>query len=112
METLVETAAPYFELVDFKDGRKDYIRTSDEWRVVWRITPRKLVAAVKLAPYFIRDPDFRYRLETMRGGYMKECLKREIMGHRRLVFQSCVKSDVRGVTSGRRATPADLAQSV
>jgi hypothetical protein len=47
---------------------------------------------MKLIPYFIRDPDFRYRLETLRGGYMKECLKREIMSHRRLVFQSRVRS--------------------
>ena len=99
MESLAKTAEPYFDLVEFKDGRKDYIKTTEEWSVVWKMTPRKLLAALKLAPYFIRDPDFRYRLQTLRGGYMKECMKREIMSHRRLVFKSRVRSEV-GVPAG------------
>jgi cyclopropane-fatty-acyl-phospholipid synthase len=99
MESLARVAQPYFDLVDYKDGRKDYIKTTEEWGVVWKMTPRKLLAALKVLPYFVRDRDFRYRIETLRGGYMKECMKREIMSHRRLVFQSRVKSEV-GVPAG------------
>jgi cyclopropane-fatty-acyl-phospholipid synthase len=106
MESLAKTAAPYFDLIDFKDGRKDYIRTTEEWSIVWRMNPRKLLAAMKLLPYFIRDPDFRYRLQTLRRGYMKECLKREVMSHRRLVFQSRVASEAPAL-AGARSGPSE-----
>jgi hypothetical protein len=45
------------------------------------------IAALKLLPYFVRDRDFRYRLETLRHGYMRECLIREVMDHQRIVFE-------------------------
>jgi len=86
-EQLVRVAAPYFSLVSRNNGRRDYIETTEQWGVIWDLSFRKIVLALKLLPYFVRDKDFRYRIETMRGGYMKECLKREIMDHQRLVFE-------------------------
>jgi cyclopropane-fatty-acyl-phospholipid synthase len=87
-DQLVRIAAPYFRLISDNNGRRDYIETTEQWSRVWRLTPAKVWAGLKLAPYLVTDPDFRYRLETLRGGYMKECLKREIMDHQRLVFEA------------------------
>ncbi len=86
-EQLLRTSAPYFEIISMNNGRKDYVETTQQWRVIWKFGWRKMVLAIKLLPYFLRDKDFRYRLETLRRGYMGECLKREVMDHQRIVFQ-------------------------
>jgi cyclopropane-fatty-acyl-phospholipid synthase len=87
VDQVLRTAEPYFNVVSLNNGRKDYVETSKRWRVIWKFSLRKAAVALKLLPYFVQDKDFRYRLETLRQGYMGECLKREVMDHQRMVFQ-------------------------
>lgn len=86
-EQLLRTSAPYFTVVSMNNGRTDYVETTRQWRVIWKFGWRKMIMASKVLPYALRDRDFRYRLETLRHGYMGECLKREVMDHQRIVFQ-------------------------
>jgi len=86
-EQILRTSAPYFDVISMNNGRKDYVETTQQWRVIWRFGWRKMVLAMKILPFFLRDRDFRYKIETLRYGYMGECLKREVMDHQRIVFQ-------------------------
>jgi cyclopropane-fatty-acyl-phospholipid synthase len=86
-EQILRQAEPFFHVLSMNNGRRDYVRTCEEWSVVWDFSIRKLIAAVKMIPYAVRDPDFRYRMETLRGGYMKEMLRREVFDHQRIVFE-------------------------
>ena len=86
-EHILRVAGPYFEQISHNNGRLDYIHTMEQWNVVWNFSFPKLLAASKLIPQFLRDKDFRYKIESLRGSYNKECFKREIMDHQRMVFQ-------------------------
>ena len=86
-EAVIRAAAPYFSLVSKKNGRLDYIETLNRFGVVWDASPRKVLLAVKLLPSFVLDRDFRYKVESLRNGYNKECFKREVMDHQRMVFE-------------------------
>lgn len=101
-EHILRMASPYFEQVSHNNGRLDYIHTIEEWSKLWNFTfsnfknpyarlPR-LIAVAKLAPRFLFDAEFRLRTEFLRKGYDKECFKREIIDHQRMVFQ---KKDAR-----------------
>jgi cyclopropane-fatty-acyl-phospholipid synthase len=97
-EQILRVADPYFELISENNGRLDYIETMEQWDRIWnwqrawkflfsqRSLP-KLLAVGKLLPRFVFDRDFRYKLEMFRGSYNKECFKREVIDHQRLVFQ-------------------------
>jgi cyclopropane-fatty-acyl-phospholipid synthase len=97
-EQILRVADPYFELISDNNGRLDYIETMEQWDRIWnwqkawrflfsqRSLPR-LFAVCKLFPRYVLDRDFRYKMEMFRGSYNKECLKREVMDHQRLVFQ-------------------------
>ncbi len=88
VDQIVSSAKPYFKLLSLNNGRLDYIETMTRWRQrVWKLTLPKAWAALKLLPYLITDKDFRYRIESLRGTYNKECFKREIMDHQRMVFE-------------------------
>lgn len=86
-EQLLGVADPYFKVVSLNNGRRDYIETTRQWGVIWKPSISKLIATFRVLPYFLRDKDFRYRLETLRYGYMRECLIREVMDHQRIVFE-------------------------
>lgn len=86
-EQLLRISEPYFEVISMNNGRKDYVETTRQWSEIWKFSFRKMFLALKLLPHFLRDKDFRYRLETLRHGYMRECLRREVMDHQRIVFQ-------------------------
>jgi|SRR5215472_42620 len=96
-EHILRVAAPYFEQISHNNGRLDYIHTIEEWSKLWNFTfsnfknpharfARSLVVA-KLIPRFLLDRDFRRRTEFLRKGYDKECFRREIIDHQRMVFQ-------------------------
>ncbi len=86
-EQLIRIAEPYFSVVSLNNGRRDYIETTRQWGVIWKPSLSKMIAAFKLLPYFVRDKDFRYRLESLRHGYNRECFIREVMDHQRIVFE-------------------------
>lgn len=96
-EHILRVAAPYFEQISHNNGRLDYIHTIEEWSKLWNFTfsnfknpharfARALIMG-KLVPRFLMDRDFRRRTEFLRKGYDKECFRREIIDHQRMVFQ-------------------------
>lgn len=86
-EQLSRCAHPFFRVVSTKNGRLDYIETMNRWNEIWKVTPAKMVAALKLVPYALFDRDFFYRLELLRGSCNQECFKREIFDHERIVLE-------------------------
>ena len=89
-EQIVKVAAPYFKVISFNNGRKDYIQTMNEWsKRLYRPTFEKLVKAFSMLPNVLTDKDFRYKIESLifLGGYNRECFVREVMDHERIVFE-------------------------
>lgn len=87
---IVKIAAPYFKVVLLNNGRKDYIETMNEWsKKINKFSFNKLMKVLSLLPDFIKDKDFRYKIESLifLGGYNKECFVREVMDHQRIVFE-------------------------
>jgi cyclopropane-fatty-acyl-phospholipid synthase len=93
----MRVAAPYFEQVSHNNGRLDYLQTIEAWSKLWNFTfsnfkyPHlrfsRLFAVAKLVPRFLADTSFRRRTEFLRKGYDKECFRREIIDHQRMVFE-------------------------
>lgn len=87
LQQLIDCAEPYFEIETASNGKNDYIETMKRWSNVWKITPRKLFAAVQTLPA-LRDEQTRYRIGTLRGGYNRQCFERDILDHWRIIFKS------------------------
>lgn len=87
LDQIVSCAEPYLRLISAKNGRLDYIETMKQWGRTWRFSPQKLLPGIKSLRYFLLDPDFRYKVETLVRNYNQECFKREIMDHQRMVFE-------------------------
>lgn len=96
-EQILRVARPYFEQISHKNGRLDYIETIGQWDKLWNFSfsnfrfanfsfPR-LFAVSKLVPRFLTDKDFRYKMEVLHNSYTRECFKREVIDHQRMVFQ-------------------------
>jgi cyclopropane-fatty-acyl-phospholipid synthase len=77
-----------FRLVSVSSGRSDYIQTIKAWssRQIWRAALRPRVLA-KLVVRYGTDRNFRYQLASIRCGSNKLCFEREIMDHKRMVFE-------------------------
>jgi cyclopropane-fatty-acyl-phospholipid synthase len=87
LDQIVSCAEPYLRLISAKNGRLDYIETMKQWGRTWRFSTQKLLPSIKALRYFLLDPDFRYKLETLVRNYNQECFEREIMDHQRMVFE-------------------------
>jgi cyclopropane-fatty-acyl-phospholipid synthase len=86
-EQILSCAAPWFRPISLNNGRRDYIETMRQWRRVREFSWPKLWVVLKMLRHFLRDPDFRYKFESQRGGYQRECFVREIIDHQRIVFE-------------------------
>lgn len=87
-EMVTNTAAPWFKLVSKSSGRLDYIETITQWRKRFRkFHPQKYWKYLMLVPSYLRDPEFRHRVEVFRISPNKICFEREIMDHYRFVFE-------------------------
>jgi len=86
-EQVLRVAAPYFKPISLNNGRKDYIETFKRWGSVWQITVPKLWVGLKTLRYAFTDPDFTFRVRSLRNGYNRVCFEREIMDHQRIVFE-------------------------
>jgi cyclopropane-fatty-acyl-phospholipid synthase len=84
---IIECAKPYFSLVSLKNGRLDYIETMGEWNGVWKLSASKVLPAVKTLAYVFRDKTFHYKLQALAFSYNRECFRRKIMDHQRMVFE-------------------------
>jgi cyclopropane-fatty-acyl-phospholipid synthase len=87
LDQIVSCAEPYLRLISAKNGRLDYVETMKQWGRTWRFSPQKLLPGIKSLRYFLVDPDFRYKVETLVRNYNQECFKREIMDHQRMIFE-------------------------
>lgn len=87
LDQIVSCAESYLRLISAKNGRLDYIETMKQWGRTWRFSPQKLLPGIKSLRYFLLDPDFRYKVETLVRNYNQECFKREIMDHQRMIFE-------------------------
>jgi cyclopropane-fatty-acyl-phospholipid synthase len=89
-EQIVRTAEPHFKLVTMNNGREDYIETMTQWsKRLATFSIRKLAAMLRLWRYMKVDADFCFKLESIRGSYNQECLKRGVIDHQRMVFERC-----------------------
>jgi cyclopropane-fatty-acyl-phospholipid synthase len=87
LDQIVSCAEPYLRLISAKNGRLDYIETMKQWGRTWRFSPKKLLPGIKALRYFLLDPDFLYKFETLIRNYNQECFEREIMDHQRMVLE-------------------------
>ncbi len=86
-EQIVACAEPSLRLVSSSDGRLDYIQTIGEWneRVGARSLSKTLLK-LQLVPRWLTSADFR-RAFTSGVSANKVCFERELLDHRRLVFE-------------------------
>jgi len=87
VDQLVACAGPEWVFLSFNNGRLDYIQTLDHWQGFWDFRGRKIWSALKLAPKFVLDGEFRDRIRSAFRGCHRECFVREIMDHQRMVLE-------------------------
>jgi cyclopropane-fatty-acyl-phospholipid synthase len=84
---IVRSAEPRFALVSSSDGRLDYIQTIAEWsKRTGARSLRKTLLKLQLVPRWLRSEDFRLAF-TSGVGANRVCFERELLSHRRLVFE-------------------------
>jgi cyclopropane-fatty-acyl-phospholipid synthase len=84
----ISGAAGDFEVVAVSNGRLDYIETMSRWaEAVATLRPAKILPALRLVRYLFTDRDFFHKIETLTRSYNRECFRREIMDHYRMVLQ-------------------------
>ncbi len=90
---IIDCAGPYFNLVSSNSGRLDYMETIRQWNRRLRLTFSISVAMLRTLRYFLIDRNFRFKLMSLVRGCQYECFEREIMDHRRMVFEKIEESD-------------------
>jgi cyclopropane-fatty-acyl-phospholipid synthase len=86
-EQIVRSAEPHFRLVSSTSGRLDYIKTISEWnRRIGAPSLRKTLFKLQLLPRWLTSADFRLAF-TSGVSANKICFERELLDHRRLVFE-------------------------
>jgi cyclopropane-fatty-acyl-phospholipid synthase len=92
-EQIIAAAAPDFRFLSSSNGRLDYIETLSRWGQsnLSLISPSRLPkafwAAANLVPRFVRDPNFRTQISSLRHNDQQVCFMREIMSHERMFFE-------------------------
>jgi cyclopropane-fatty-acyl-phospholipid synthase len=86
-EQVGRCAAPWFSVVEQRNGRADYVETMKRWSKVAEFSFPKLWASLKGLRFFVRDPDLRWKLESLHGSYNRVCFERGIMDHFQTVFE-------------------------
>jgi cyclopropane-fatty-acyl-phospholipid synthase len=90
---IIDCASPYFKVVSSNSGRLDYIETIRQWNRRLRLNFSILIAMLRTLRYFLIDRNFRFKLMSLVRGCQYECFKREIMDHRRMVFERIEAAD-------------------
>jgi cyclopropane-fatty-acyl-phospholipid synthase len=86
-EQIVRAAEPHFRLVSSESGRLDYIETIGQWNArVGARSLRKALFKLALLPRWLTSANFRLAFTSGVSAH-KICLERELMDHRRLVFE-------------------------
>ncbi|MGE3525184.1 MAG: class I SAM-dependent methyltransferase [Gemmatimonadales bacterium] len=87
LKQVVDTAEPWFRMISQSSGRLDYIETIRQWRIRFgKLTPRKLLAYLPLAPRYFSSRDFRLAFAS---GISANSIsfERELLDHHRIVFE-------------------------
>ena len=86
-DQVVRCAEPGFRLVSSSNGRLDYIETISQWnRRIGSRSLRKTLLKLQLVPRWLTSADFRFAF-TSGVSVNKVCFERELLDHRRLVFE-------------------------
>ena len=86
-EQVIGCAEPGLRLVSSSDGRLDYIETITEWnKRIGARSLRKTLLKLQLVPRWLTSVDFRLAF-TSGVSANKVCFERELLDHRRLVFE-------------------------
>jgi cyclopropane-fatty-acyl-phospholipid synthase len=86
-EQIVRAARPAFRLVASSSGRLDYIETIRQWRKRFAApSVRKALLKLGLLPRWLTNADFRLAF-TSGVSANTVCFERELLDHRRLVFE-------------------------
>ena len=88
-EAQIARDAAGFALVSSNSGRLDYLATLREWgrRDMRRTALRNPKVAISLYARYATSRDFRYQVECLSRGCTTACFQREIIDHRRMVFE-------------------------
>ncbi len=87
-EMLLDTAAPWFRMVNISSGRLDYIETIKVWRKMLRsFKLEKYLLYLRLVLPFIRQKKISHMWQVFRISPIMVCFEREIMEHYRIVFE-------------------------
>lgn len=87
-EMLLRDAAPWFDMVTMSSGRLDYIETITQWsRNFRKFDPAKYALLARLGLEFLIRPEFRHLIPVFLVNPIRECFKRELMEHYRIVFE-------------------------
>jgi cyclopropane-fatty-acyl-phospholipid synthase len=90
---IIDCARPYFKLLSSNSGRLDYIETIKRWNHQWKLTLSTSLAMLRTLRYFLIDRNFRFKLMSLARGCQYECFQREIMDHKRMVFEKIEAPD-------------------
>jgi len=86
-EQVIDCAQPGLRLVSSSSGRLDYIETIAQWnRRIGARSPGKTLLKLQLVPRWLTSVDFRLAF-TSGVSANKVCFERELLDHRRLVFE-------------------------
>jgi cyclopropane-fatty-acyl-phospholipid synthase len=86
-QQIIDSARPHFRLVSSTSGRLDYIETIRQWRKRFAApSARKTLLKLQLLPRWLTSADFRLAF-TSGVSANSVCFERELLDHRRLVFE-------------------------
>jgi cyclopropane-fatty-acyl-phospholipid synthase len=86
-EQVVRCAAPSLRLVSSSNGRLDYIETIKQWNArIGAPSVRKSLLKLRLVPRWLVSENFRLAF-TSGVSANKVCFERELLDHRRFVFE-------------------------
>jgi cyclopropane-fatty-acyl-phospholipid synthase len=86
-EQILRCAEPYFRLVSLNNGWKDYLRTMEHWSRIKKVAYSHWPVLLRILGGFFTDRDFFYKMKSQFGGYQKECFRRHIIDHERILFE-------------------------
>ena len=87
-EMILQTAAPYFNMVNISSGRLDYIETIRQWRKMLRsFNLQKYALYLSLVLPYIQQKKLDHMWQVFKISPIMVCFEREIMDHYRIVFE-------------------------
>ena len=87
-EMILQTAAPYFNMVNISSGRLDYIETIRQWRKMLRsFNLQKYALYLSLVLPYIRQKKLDHMWQVFKISPIMICFEREMMDHYRIVFE-------------------------